>query len=129
MIEPDKRVCPERERPQRVLVVNPRGLALHKPGIGRDLWSLRWSDIEEIVAIKIDRPATDLVCLGLKSEHESDYRIFDREMPGWNDVVNELGKRFDSTIGGRLGDIEDPLLAENFTVLWSRIIRGEFSEG
>jgi hypothetical protein len=102
-------------------------MALHKPAIGRDLWSLRWNDVEEIVGFTVDRPVVGLVCLGLKSEHEPDYRIFDAESPGWNDVVGELEKRFDGAIGRRLSDIVGPPFAENFTVLWSRVAHREYN--
>lgn len=104
----------------RVLHVTAEGVTLRDRLFDKDLWDMRWSDVETIVAFKIDQMTVDCICLGFHVTGSTTMWIADEETRGWDTLNRELAKRFGVRFEEWFGRVAFPAFATNETLLWSR---------
>lgn len=104
----------------RVLHVDSEGVTLRDRLFDKRLWQVRWSDVERIVAFKIDAMIVDHICLGFYVTSSSTMWITDEETSGWDTLNHELATRFGVVVEQWLGDVAFPAFATNEIVLWRR---------
>lgn len=102
----------------RQLAFSRDDLTLFSAKSGRDLWRVRWSQLEEIVAYKVDAITVDHLCLAFRQRGETAFHVTDEETPGWNSLLEELGNRFGAFQETWLTNVAFPPFAENWTVVW-----------
>jgi len=77
-----------------------------------------WSDVERIVAYKLDRMTTDEICLDIVA---NDWQATYTEMtPGWYQFLEKLESVFPTIPADWDAKIALPPFATNYTVLWER---------
>jgi hypothetical protein len=77
-----------------------------------------WSEVERIVAYKLDRMTTDEICLDLVA---NDWQATYTEMtPGWYQFLEKLESVFPTIPPDWDAKIALPPFATNYTVLWER---------
>jgi hypothetical protein len=108
------------EPQHRRLLVTPDRVSLFSAKSGRDLWSFRWDELDEVVAYKVDAVVVDHICLGFRTQGDGTFHVTDEETPGWLELNDELSKRFGITESGWFGDVAFPAFARNWTILWQR---------
>jgi len=83
----------------------------------RTLWSLLWSDIDQIQAFKLDLITREDICLELVAGQKA-YTI-DDETSGWSELLDEIGRQF-HIAADWLSIVVTPVFATNRSVLWDR---------
>ncbi len=83
----------------------------------RTLWSLRWSDIDQVQAFKLDLIERETVCLELTAGQKS-YTI-DDETSGWAELLDATARQFHIATDW-LTIVIAPVFATNRSVLWDR---------
>jgi hypothetical protein len=109
---------------KRQIVVNDQAAKLVNCGTGAVEWQLRWSDVNEITAWKIDLVTTDLICLGFHTSRNPTDFVCDEEQQGWNKICRAVERRFDIDPDW-WRQVAFPAFATNPTLLWT----GEKSSG
>lgn len=102
----------------RVLRVTSRGATLCDRVLGAELWSVKWPDVEEIVAFKIDAVVVDHICLGFVVRGSDAMHVTDEETFGWVELNDELARRFGVHFDTWFHAVAFPPFSENRTVLW-----------
>ncbi|GEM_PF-1450168 len=83
----------------------------------RTLWTLRWADIDQVQAFKLDLITHDDVCLELTAARKT-YTI-DEETAGWSELLAAIGRQF-QIAPDWLSIVVAPVFATNRSVLWDR---------
>ena len=104
----------------QLLRVTPLGADLIHGTADRTFWSVQWSDIDEIIAFKIDTITFDRLCIALRLQQDGAYVTTDEETPGWKELNQQLLLTFGVSFDKWFGVVAFPPFAENRTVLWSR---------
>jgi hypothetical protein len=79
---------------------------------------LPWSEIERIVAYKLDQMTTDEICLDIST---NGWKItYSESVPGWYQFVAKLKQAFPAIPDNWDGQIMQPPFATNYTVLYER---------
>jgi len=102
----------------RRLDVSPDGVRLTSSKSGREIWTVRWDELDEIVAYKVDAMIFDHICLAFRKRAEDSFHVTDEETAGWEDLNRALAERFGIEESRWHGDVAAPAFAENWTVLW-----------
>lgn len=102
----------------RRLDVTSHGVRLTSSKSGRDLWTVRWDELDEVVAYKVDAAIVDHVCLAFRKRGEDSFHVADEETAGWEELNGALEERFGIEKSRWFGDVALPAFAENWTVLW-----------
>ena len=105
---------------EQLLRVTSLGADLMHGTADQIFWSVKWSDIDEIVAFKIDTITFDRVCLALRLQHDGGYVATDEDTPGWNELNQQLLRTFGISFDRWFSVVAFPPFAENRTILWSR---------
>jgi hypothetical protein len=87
---------------------------------GREIWTVRWDELDEIVAWKADAMVVDHICLAFRKGTEDSFHVTDEETAGWEDLNSALAERFGIEKSRWHGDVAAPAFAENWMVLWRR---------
>jgi hypothetical protein len=95
------------------------GARLVNCATGATDWQLRWSEVNAIVAWKIDLITTDLICLGFYTGPDPPHCVCNEEQQGWNVMQRTLVRQFGIDAGWSL-DVALPAFETNLTLLWSR---------
>lgn len=82
------------------------------------LSQVRWSDVKEIFAFKLDLLTTDCVCVGIRVTDTGDYYKVNEEMPGYSDLVAEMQRVFPDYNKEWWLQVAFPAFATNFTPVW-----------
>src|SRR5688572_9314442 len=85
------------------------------------LWQCEWNEVREIVAWKEDVFAYDLICIGLRISNEPNYLRVHEEADGWEELIEELERRYGVGMGDWWTQVAFPAFKENWTVLWSGV--------
>jgi hypothetical protein len=104
----------------RRLDVSPDGVRLTSSKSGREIWAVRWDELDEIVAYKEDAGVVDHICLAFRKRGEDSFHVTDEETAGWEDLNRALTERFGIEKSRWHGGVAAPAFAENWTVLWRR---------
>lgn len=104
----------------RILVLTDRGVSLRDTVLERDLWTVAWDDVQQIVAFEVDAYVVDQICLGFAVDASGRLHVADEETPGWEALNGELARRFGVVFEQRFCDVAFPPFARNETVLWRR---------
>jgi hypothetical protein len=83
-------------------------------------WSIRWDDVEEIVAFKVDAIVVDHICLGFRRSGETEFVVADEETPGWQELNDQLSQQFGVAFDQWFEIVAFPAFVENRITLWSR---------
>jgi hypothetical protein len=102
----------------RRLALAPEDLTLFSAKSSSEQWRVRWSQLEEIVAYKVDAITVDHLCLAFRQHGETAFHVIDEETPGWNSLLEELGNRFGVHHDAWFTKVAFPPFAENWIVLW-----------
>jgi hypothetical protein len=102
----------------RRIRVSEQNLALVSAKSDRILWQVRWGDLKEIVAYKVDAITVDHICLGFRSSDHDWLDIATEETPGWEVLCDELDRRFGVAYETWFAQVAFPAFARNLTVLW-----------
>jgi len=112
-----------RSHANHALRVSKEGLRLEDLVLGDILWSIRWDEIDEIVAFKRDMLTVDDLCLGFLPHAATEHYVCDEEMPGWTELLEALETRFDIRFVDWFPIVAHPSFAPNWTVLWRSAAR------
>lgn len=85
-----------------------------------ELYAVRWSDLEEIFAFKVDVFAHDVIYLGFREARTDEYKEVEEECHGWNALVAEVEKRY-AIDPGWWSQVAFPPFETNLTTLWQRM--------
>lgn len=120
-----------RRRPVKLRVVkhsvNSRDLLIRVTADGADLlhsesgeklWIVRWPDVEEIIAYKIDAGTVDHVYLAFRTREPSLLAV-NEDVPGWKHLNEQLGRTFSLSFDNWFRHVVASPFAENRTTLWS----------
>lgn len=102
----------------RRLIVSTDGVMLESAKSQRVLWQVAWSDLDEIVAFKIDAITMDHVCLGFRLRGATVFHVTDEETPGWIDLCQAIDEKFRLEPKDWFSEVAFPAFVENRTVLW-----------
>jgi hypothetical protein len=80
---------------------------------------MRWNDISEIVAFKLDLGTYDTIRLGVSSAVDEHYIELDEEWSGFPQFVTEIERRF-SFSHDWWSRVTLPPFATNLVTLWSK---------
>jgi hypothetical protein len=86
----------------------------------KTLFRVRWPDVKEIFAFKLDLLTTDCVCLGFRISETSEYLRVNEEMPGYSALVEEMQRVFPDYNHGWWMQVAFPAFATNFTPVWGK---------
>jgi hypothetical protein len=103
----------------RCLEISDQAVSLISSKSGRELWRVVWTNVEQIVAFKVDAMVVDHICLGFRTKGESTLHVTDEETPGWEELLGEISRRFEVPFEDWFRKVAFPAFAENFTVLWA----------
>jgi hypothetical protein len=84
---------------------------------------LRWSDVEQIRAFKVDCYAYDLMCIAVESAAPGAGFVVDEEHPQFRELIGEMGARL-SVDPNWFSKVALPAFARNETVLYRRGVQG-----
>jgi hypothetical protein len=113
-------VKPSATSREQLLRVTTDGADLIHCSSDQTFWSLRWRDIDEIIAFKIDTITFDRLCLGFRCQVDGAYLATDEETPGWKELNHQLLLTFGLSFDRWFETVAFPAFAENRTILWSR---------
>jgi hypothetical protein len=82
------------------------------------LWQVRWTELDEIVAFKVDAMTVDHVCLGFRERGTTVFHVTDEDTPGWAELREALEARFALDVENWFSRVASSAFAENRTVLW-----------
>jgi hypothetical protein len=77
-----------------------------------------WSEVERIVAYKLDRMTTDEICLDIVADGWQ--ATYTEMTPGWYQFLEKLESVFPTIPADWDAKIALPAFARNYTVLWER---------
>jgi hypothetical protein len=87
---------------------------------GRELFRVRWQDVQEVRAYKRDLLTTDLVCLGFRDTEDDEYYEVHEEMTGFDQLRTRLLEVFPTIPSGWFENVMRPAFATNLMVLFRR---------
>jgi hypothetical protein len=111
-----------RERPLRVteIVILADGFDVIDGRSGASLESrVRWANIREIIAFKLDFGTYDTIRLGIRTTADDCYVELDEEWIGFTQIVGEIERRFALTHEW-WSRVAFPAFKTNPTTLWSK---------
>lgn len=82
-----------------------------------DRTPIRWADIKEIFAFKVDAWSFDIVCLGFRVDDSGENYEVDEDWPGFRELVSAIEDRFDIQ-DGWWSQVAFPAFETNYTTLW-----------
>jgi len=85
-----------------------------------DKTTVRWADVKEIVAFKVDLFAVDLICIAFRVSDDGEYFEIDEEMPGYKALLEALPATFPGIRTDWFSEVAFPAFATNATSLWRR---------
>lgn len=88
-----------------------------------ELTNVRWVDVVEIIAFKVDLLTSDRILLGFRVDDSGDYYQVDEEWPNYQNLVNEVESRFDVQPDW-WRTVAFPAFATNLTTLWGESCPG-----
>lgn len=101
-----------------IIVADSNTLSITRPK--GDSTELRWSEIDEVHAYKVDLFSVDLICLAFKKLGRAEYCEINEQMSGYHDLINSLGEylpKFDLTW---FPEVAFPAFKTNHKVIWRR---------
>jgi hypothetical protein len=81
---------------------------------------LKNSELDEIVAYKVDRFVVDVICLAFKSLGTDKLYVVTEDNPRWDQLLEVLQQRLGIVHTSWLRDVALPAFAPNVTTLWKR---------
>jgi hypothetical protein len=91
---------------------------------GESLHRVRWSDVEEVFAFKLDLLTTDCICLGFRiSDNKSGQTpgtivCVNEEMVGWDELSQAIAHAYPEYKEGWWSEVAFPAFATNYTTVW-----------
>ena len=85
---------------------------------GKANWSVRWTDIKEIVGFKRDIYAFDQICLGFRVSDTDDYYIVTEEMSGFGWLAGEMERQFQTMDRNWWTKVAQPPFATNWVTIY-----------
>jgi hypothetical protein len=84
------------------------------------LFRVRWPEVREVFAFKMDLFTTDCICLGFRVSDAGDFYRVDEEMPGYADLVEAVEVVYPDHNKKWWSQVAFPAFAANRTTVWSR---------
>jgi hypothetical protein len=81
---------------------------------------LRWCDVEEVHAYKLDLFATDLICLAFKKSGPEKYYEIHEEMAGYHDLLEVIPGHLPKFNLNWVLDVAFPAFEANHRTVWTR---------
>ncbi len=105
------------------IVLNEDGMRfLH---LSRILFSLKWSQVLEIVAYKEDFFGFDSICIGFRVSATDEYlRVFE-EADGYKNLLAELERQFPDIRKDWFDEVALPAFVPNWTTIWGKPLTHE----
>ena len=85
-----------------------------------ELFRIRWTDVQEIVAYKLDLMAVDCICLGFRTQDEADYYEVVEEDRGYKELASELERVFPEIRNDWFQKVAFPAFETNWTTIWGQ---------
>ncbi len=87
---------------------------------GRESWRICWDDVVEVVIWKDEPCATGPLCFGLRTHHmkPGQYLGCSDTTIGFETVLDEIDRRFDSAFSRKWTDAVFPPMATQWMVVW-----------
>lgn len=95
-------------------------MVLYDAHLDEQLWRVQWTDVEEIVAFKVDAYVVDHVCLGFRVGGSDVMKIAVEETVGWSELNDELWRTFNIHLDEWFTATAFSAFSENDAVLWRR---------
>ena len=89
------------------------------------LADVKWDDISEIRAYKVDRWATDRICWGFLRSGRDDLIEVHEEMFGFEKLQKVAEARYGVSLADWWSEVAFPAFATNMTVIWPKQERSE----
>lgn len=102
----------------RRLLISADSIVLESAKSQRVLWQVRWSELDEVVAFKVDAMTMDHLCLGFRARGATLFHVTDEETSGWTDLCQAIEVRLGVEPKNWLSEVAFPAFVENRTVLW-----------
>jgi hypothetical protein len=102
------------------IVVEDEAVCLFRNGSGMPAWRVRWSEVTEVAAWKLDAWAFDVLCIGFRPAGADEYFYCDEHQLGWDVLLEELDRLFGLKLEDWWRAVVFPAFQENFTLLWRR---------
>jgi len=80
--------------------------------------SVRWSEVLEIFAYKLDLGIYDEICVGFRIDSAGTHWWVSEEFNGYREFIEELSRRFPEIRTDWFLDVAFPAFVENRTTLW-----------
>jgi hypothetical protein len=112
---------------EQLLRVTADGVDLIHSSSDQTYWSVRWAEVDEIIAFKIDTITFDRLCMAFRRHPDGTYLATDEETPGWKELNDQLLHTFGVSFDSWFPAVAFPPFAENRTTLWSRDVGGSFA--
>jgi hypothetical protein len=80
--------------------------------------SVRWSDVVEVFAYKVDLFSVDQICIGFRVESAGTYWWVGEDDVGYREFLEELSRRFPGIRADWFTEVAHPAFAENRTTIW-----------
>lgn len=78
---------------------------------------IRWDDIVEIVAYKLDHWSYDVICLGFRVDGADDFIEVVEDFPGYKEFINVVESRF-TLAEDWWRKVAFPAFTTNWTTIW-----------
>jgi hypothetical protein len=101
--------------PKEVIRPTPEGFSLYRGD--REVFSVSWEDVREIVAFKRDLITADCVCLAFRTSDEDVYFEVNEEIDGFVLLTDEMMSHFPNIHHDWFGSVPQPPFATNWTRL------------
>lgn len=105
-----------RDYPLREVRFDGDGLRVFEEGVSRG--SIRWTDVIEVFAYKLDCFTVDEICIGFRIDEAGTHYWVSEEFVGYKQLVEELNSRFPGIRTDWFSDVAFPAFVENRTSLW-----------
>jgi hypothetical protein len=87
---------------------------------GEVVCCVRWSEVKEVFAFKLDLLTTDCICLGFRVSDAGDYCRVDEEMPGYAELVEAMPRALPGCKEDWWSPVAFPAFATNLTTVWGK---------
>lgn len=105
--------------PRASISVDDAGVSEVSP-TGKTMQHVRWDEVEEIAAWKVDLYSYDVIRIGVRPTELRGSLTFDEEQDAWETFLNMLNQRFTLQPPDWWSAVAFPAFQQNLTILWRR---------